>query len=81
MKFCYCIAYDCVLLFFGSYTKLLILLTCCPQLPEMNSSAESADGKQFGEVKTFLVQNAGLLVGFGIMLLLAVYGGEINFTD
>ena len=47
----------------------------------MNSSAESADGKQFGEVKTFLVQNAGLLVGFGIMLLLAVYGGEINFTD
>ena len=47
----------------------------------MNSSAESDDGKQFGEMKTFLLQNAGLLVGFGIMLLLAVYGGDIKFSE
>ena len=49
---------------------------CKLQLPEMSSSAES---EEFGKVRTFILQNVGLLSGFGIIFLLAVFGREISF--
>ena len=49
------------------------------QMPEMNSCAESEENKkQMGEKFIYLLQNLGLLTGFGIMLLMAVYGDKIN---
>lgn len=48
-------------------------------MPEMNTAAESEEGKQFGEVKTFLLQNCGLLMGYAIMLIFALYAGNISF--
>ena len=48
-------------------------------MPEMNSCAESEENKkQMGEKFIYLLQNLGLLTGFGIMLLMAVYGDKIN---
>nr|KAG5694173.1 hypothetical protein BaRGS_016019 [Batillaria attramentaria] len=48
-------------------------------MPEMNSAAESEDGQRLGAKKTFLLQNCGLLTGYSIILLIAVFGGQINF--
>ena len=48
-------------------------------MPEMNSAADSKDGKRFGMVKTFMLQNLGLITGYTIILLMARYGGAINF--
>ena len=50
------------------------------QMPEMNSCAESEENRNaIGEKFIYFLQNLGLLTGFGIMLLMAVYGGNINF--
>ena len=51
-------------------------------MPEMNSTGESEENKkQIGEKFIFFLQNMGLLTGFGIMLLMAVYGGNINLES
>ena len=48
-------------------------------MPEMNSCAESEENKKkIGEKFIYFLQNLGLLTGFGIMLLMAVYGDKIN---
>lgn len=47
-------------------------------MPEMNLAAESEEGKAFGKNKTFLLQNLGLLTGFGVMLIFAVFGEGIK---
>lgn len=49
-------------------------------MPEMNSAAESEENKvTIGPLMIFILQNVGLLCGFGVILLMAVYGGEIDF--
>jgi hypothetical protein len=46
----------------------------------MNIAAESEENqKNIGSVRLFLIQNVGLLTGFGVILIMAVYGGDINF--
>lgn len=50
-----------------------------PQFPEMNEVSreeEDAGGTRF--LITFGIQNAGLLTGFAIMLLLTTYSGHIQ---
>ena len=49
------------------------------QMPELNSAADSKDGKRFGMVKTFLLQNLGLITGYTIILFMARYGSTITF--
>ncbi|KAL8618925.1 hypothetical protein ACOMHN_020344 [Nucella lapillus] len=58
---------------------MFLYISLADMLPEMNSAAESPDGKELGEVKTFLIQNLGLLTGFGIILVLVAFGEYINF--
>lgn len=58
---------------------MFLYISLVDMLPEMNSAAETEAGREFGEKKTFLLQNLGLLVGYGIILLLVVYGGQIRF--
>ena len=49
-------------------------------MPEMNSAAESEENKKtIGPMIIFLLQNVGLIAGFGVILLMAVYGADINF--
>ena len=49
-------------------------------MPEMNNAVESEADLRIGKKTAFLIQNIGLLVGFGLMFMLAVYGGQIDFT-
>lgn len=58
---------------------MFLYISLVDMMPEMNTAAESPEGRQFGEVKTFLLQNVGLLTGYGIMLIMALYGGNIDF--
>lgn len=59
---------------------MFLYISLVDMMPEMNSCAESEENKQhIGEKLIYLLQNLGLLTGFGIMLLMAVYGGNINF--
>lgn len=49
-------------------------------MPEMNSEAESEENKKnIGSLQIFLLQNFGMGVGFSVILIMAVYGGNIEF--
>lgn len=49
------------------------------QFPEMNEvSREEEEAGGSASLVTFAIQNAGLLTGFSIMLLLTVYSGQIQ---
>lgn len=49
-------------------------------MPEMNSEAESEENKKnIGPLQIFLLQNFGMGVGFSVILIMAVYGGNIEF--
>lgn len=48
-------------------------------MPEMNSAAENEDYKaMFGTAYIFVIQNVGMLFGFGVIFLMALYGTEID---
>ena len=47
-------------------------------MPEMGNAADVEDNKKIGHTAIFILQNAGMVTGFGVMLLLAVYGGAIE---
>lgn len=51
------------------------------KLPEMNSAAKDEDRKssKLCNWRVFFLQNSGILIGYGLLLLMAVYGEQINF--
>lgn len=49
----------------------------CPQFPEMDGIAREQKGTS-AKVVFFLIQNAGLLTGFSIILLITMFAGDIN---
>lgn len=58
------------------YFKQILL---CVQMPAMCLAGELEENKkQIGTVYIFILQNLGILTGFGIMLVLAIYGGHIE---
>ncbi|GFS01612.1 zinc transporter ZIP14 [Elysia marginata] len=59
---------------------MFLYISLVDMMPEMNLAAESAEGKAFGTTRLFLLQNVGLLAGFTIMLIMALYGGNIDFS-
>lgn len=46
-------------------------------MPEMNHAAEEHKDEP---VKVFITQNLGVLTGFAVILLVSLYGGEINLA-
>ncbi|CAG5133672.1 unnamed protein product [Candidula unifasciata] len=58
---------------------MFLYISLVDMMPEMNTAAESDEGKAFGQKKTFLLQNLGLLTGYGVMLIFAYFGDGINF--
>lgn len=59
---------------------MFLYISLVDMMPEMNSCAESEENRNaIGKKFIYFLQNLGLLTGFGIMLLMAVYGGNINF--
>ncbi|KAK3706690.1 hypothetical protein RRG08_019685 [Elysia crispata] len=59
---------------------MFLYISLVDMMPEMNTAAESPEGKAFGKTRMFLLQNFGLLSGFTIMLIMALYGGNIDFS-
>uniref|UniRef100_A0A4W3I2H0 Metal cation symporter ZIP14 n=1 Tax=Callorhinchus milii TaxID=7868 RepID=A0A4W3I2H0_CALMI len=53
-------------------------LSLSRQFPEMNEVSKDEDGEESQSLMVFALQNAGLLTGFIIMLLLTMYSGAIQ---
>ncbi|KAJ8285928.1 hypothetical protein GJAV_G00032570 [Gymnothorax javanicus] len=58
---------------------MFLYISLADMFPEMNEvSREEEEGGGSGFLLTFAIQNAGLLTGFAIMLLLTMYSGQIQ---
>ncbi|MCJ8747109.1 hypothetical protein PDJAM_G00149580 [Pangasius djambal] len=60
----------------GGMFLYIALADMFPEMNEVSREEEEAGGS--ANLVTFAIQNAGLLTGFGIMLLLTVYSGQIQ---
>ncbi|XP_056131886.1 metal cation symporter ZIP14 [Lampris incognitus] len=60
----------------GGMFLYIALADMFPEMNEVSREEEEAGGKRF--LLTFAIQNAGLLTGFSIMLLLTTYSGQIR---
>lgn len=47
-------------------------------MPEMNDAAEVDENANLSASLIFFLQNIGMLSGFGLMLLMAIYGGSLE---
>ncbi|XP_026199104.1 zinc transporter ZIP14 isoform X1 [Anabas testudineus] len=60
----------------GGMFLYIALADMFPEMNEVSREEENAGGSSF--LLTFVIQNAGLLTGFSIMLLLTTYSGQIQ---
>ncbi|XP_051981907.1 metal cation symporter ZIP14-like isoform X1 [Xyrauchen texanus] len=60
----------------GGMFLYIALADMFPEMNEVSREEEEAGGS--GSLVTFAIQNAGLLTGFAIMLLLTIYSGQIQ---
>ncbi|XP_068613347.1 metal cation symporter ZIP14-like [Brachionichthys hirsutus] len=60
----------------GGMFLYISLADMFPEMNEISREEENAGGSSF--LITFAIQNAGLLTGFSIMLLLTIYSGQIK---
>ncbi|XP_051527322.1 metal cation symporter ZIP14 isoform X2 [Myxocyprinus asiaticus] len=60
----------------GGMFLYIALADMFPEMNEVSREEEEAGGS--GSLLTFAIQNAGLLTGFAIMLLLTIYSGQIQ---
>ncbi|XP_024293929.1 metal cation symporter ZIP14 isoform X3 [Oncorhynchus tshawytscha] len=60
----------------GGMFLYIALADMFPEMNEVSREEEEAGGSSF--LVTFIIQNAGLLTGFAIMLLLTTYSGAIS---
>ncbi|XP_056151937.1 metal cation symporter ZIP8 [Lampris incognitus] len=58
---------------------MFLYIALADMLPEMNSIVTTQDGMT-SRVIFFLIQNAGLLTGFTIILLITLFAGQINLS-
>ncbi|XP_041369593.1 metal cation symporter ZIP14-like [Gigantopelta aegis] len=63
---------------FGVAGGMFLYISLADMMPEMNA-VEITNDKSFGTVTIFILQNLGLLSGYSVMLVMAVYGSEIKF--
>lgn len=47
-------------------------------MPEMGNATEVEENKRISHAVIYLLENFGMITGFGLMLLLAIYGGELE---
>uniref|UniRef100_A0A4W5LXJ7 Solute carrier family 39 member 8 n=1 Tax=Hucho hucho TaxID=62062 RepID=A0A4W5LXJ7_9TELE len=57
---------------------MFLYIALADMFPEMNAIMNEQDGSTVTNVIFFLIQNAGLLTGFAIILLITMFVGEIN---
>ncbi|XP_069133788.1 metal cation symporter ZIP14-like [Argopecten irradians] len=67
---------------FGIAGGMFLYISLVDMMPEMNSEAENEENKRIlGTARIFILQNLGLILGFAVILLMTLYGGEINFEQ
>ncbi|XP_006625624.1 metal cation symporter ZIP14 isoform X2 [Lepisosteus oculatus] len=57
---------------------MFLYIALADMFPEMNEVSKEEEGGDGSSLVTFAIQNAGLLTGFTIMLLLTMYSGQIQ---
>ncbi|KAL0969549.1 hypothetical protein UPYG_G00228770 [Umbra pygmaea] len=57
---------------------MFLYIALADMFPEMNTIMNEQEGSTLTKVIFFLIQNAGLLSGFAIILLITMFAGEIN---
>ncbi|XP_072409959.1 metal cation symporter ZIP14 isoform X1 [Chiloscyllium punctatum] len=57
---------------------MFLYIALADMFPEMNEVSKGEDGEESTSLLVFAIQNAGLLTGFTIMLLLTMYSGSIQ---
>ncbi|XP_078095811.1 metal cation symporter ZIP14 isoform X2 [Mustelus asterias] len=57
---------------------MFLYIALADMFPEMNEVSKGEDGEESTSLLVFGIQNAGLLTGFAIMLLLTMYSGSIQ---
>ncbi|XP_067295495.1 metal cation symporter ZIP14 isoform X2 [Pseudorasbora parva] len=62
----------------GGMFLYIALADMFPEMNEVSREEEEAGGS--GSLVTFAIQNAGLLTGFAIMLVLTIYSGQIQLV-
>ncbi|XP_062381312.1 metal cation symporter ZIP8-like [Sardina pilchardus] len=57
---------------------MFLYIALADMFPEMNSISSAAEKTTKTQVIFFLIQNAGMLSGFSIILLITIFAGQIN---
>ncbi|XP_052280033.1 metal cation symporter ZIP14-like [Dreissena polymorpha] len=57
---------------------MFLYISLVDMLPEMNAATEVEDNKNMNHFTIYILQNLGLLTGFGLMLIMAIYGGSLE---
>ncbi|XP_076115576.1 metal cation symporter ZIP8-like isoform X2 [Mytilus galloprovincialis] len=67
---------------FAIAAGMFLYISLVDMMPEMNSAAESEENKKnIGSLQIFILQNVGLVLGFTVILIMSLYGGEIDFQQ
>ncbi|XP_058885689.1 metal cation symporter ZIP8-like isoform X1 [Acipenser ruthenus] len=64
---------------FGLAGGMFLYIALADMFPEMNAILRPEEKNTKNNIIFFLIQNAGLLSGFSVILLITVFAGEINF--
>lgn len=64
---------------FGVAGGMFLYISLVDMMPEMNQVVEAKENRELGITQLFLLQNAGMIVGFGIILLISLYADHIQF--
>ncbi|XP_033638675.1 zinc transporter ZIP14-like isoform X2 [Asterias rubens] len=59
---------------------MFLYISLVDMLPELNATTDQKEFNLRNSLKTFAIQNAGLLTGYGIMILLNVYEEQIQIS-
>ncbi|KAK1174951.1 metal cation symporter ZIP8 isoform X1 [Acipenser oxyrinchus oxyrinchus] len=64
---------------FGLAGGMFLYIALADMFPEMNAILRDEERNTKNNIIFFLLQNAGLLSGFSVILLITVFAGEMNF--
>ncbi|CAH1785941.1 unnamed protein product [Owenia fusiformis] len=57
---------------------IFLYIALVDMLPEISEQAEEEDSLR-EKIKIFIIQNVGILIGYGIMIIVALFAGDISF--
>ncbi|XP_064603825.1 metal cation symporter ZIP14-like [Liolophura sinensis] len=61
---------------YAAASGMFLYVSLVDMLPEVNRAGDSEEGQALGPIKVCLIQNTGLLIGLGVIFILANYSGD-----